>query len=199
MAFATQGKKGKFSSLNKPTVGGPPASPDTGPGTEQVKSKGPNGNPSASIPEVKTDTEPLPEAQKIWEEAYNLVKNDESLKSIVDEYEAAILSELQSLTADHDGHRTGATNTDTSLIGEIANLDPESRQNLMTRLMNKDGDRPDRFKTVSQISTVLGSTKKVISSALDVYPPASIAWAGVCLILTPVSGFASRDAGIILN
>ncbi|EAW23426.1 uncharacterized protein NFIA_021340 [Aspergillus fischeri NRRL 181] len=176
-----KGKKGESSSIDQPTVGGSSASPDTGPGTEEVKP-----NPSASVPEAKPEIEPLSEARKIWEEAYNLVKNDESLKSIVDEYEAEIISELQSLTADHDGHRTGATNTNTSLIGKIANLDPESRQNLMMRLVNKDGDRPDRFKTVSQISTVLESTKTTISSALDVYPPASMAWAGVCLVLTPV-------------
>ncbi|CAI7577619.1 unnamed protein product [Penicillium bialowiezense] len=143
---------------------------------------------AASVSEAEVGTEPFPEPQQIWEEAYELVKNDESLKSIVDEYEAAILSELRPMSADHDSPRCGETNT--SLIGGIANLKSSNRQDLMTRLMNKDGASSDRYKTVSQISTIIDSTKKTIGSVLDVYPPASLAWAGVCLVLTPVFNHA---------
>lgn len=191
---------GESSSLDQHIIDGSSASPDTGPpkilskvspatGTEEEQPEGASSNSSASITEAKPDTEPLPEPQEIWEEAYHQVKNDESLASIVDEFEATILSKLQSLNADHDGHN-GATST--SLIGQIANLDPNSRQNLMKRLVNNDDDRPNRSKTVSQISIVFESTKKTINSVLDVYPPASMAWAGVCVVLTPVSGLASR-------
>ncbi|KAJ5498757.1 hypothetical protein N7453_007808 [Penicillium expansum] len=143
---------------------------------------------AASVSEAEVGTEPIPESQQIWEEAYELVKNDESLKSIVDEYEAAILSELWPMSAVHDGPRAGETNT--SLIGGIANLKSSNRQDLMTRLINKDGASSDRYKTVSQISTIIDSTKKTIGSVLDVYPPASLAWAGVCLVLTPVFNHA---------
>ncbi|OKL58612.1 hypothetical protein UA08_06176 [Talaromyces atroroseus] len=131
--------------------------------------------PSAS----NSHTDLISESQEVWEEAYTLVKNDESMRPIIEEYEAKMLSELQPLS--------GNAATNASLICDIASLNTDNRKRFMERLVYKEGVSSGRSKAVSQIATVFDSTEQIIGSVLDVYPPASVVWAGVCLVLKPVN------------
>ncbi|KAK2765019.1 hypothetical protein FQN54_008718 [Arachnomyces sp. PD_36] len=132
-------------------------------------------------------TESIPDAEEIWSEAYSEVKSNKALQDIVNDYEATVRSEIEALASGRNDGWTGAAGM--SLTGELAKLDDGSRQKLMTRLVNKGSDRPpgsNGRQAISDLSKVVESTKKTIGTALQVYPPASIAWAGVCLVLTPV-------------
>ncbi|OKL59573.1 hypothetical protein UA08_05179 [Talaromyces atroroseus] len=141
--------------------------------------------PSAA---TETDKDPIPELQEIWQEAYDHVAKSEGgdLRSKVEKFEAAIRSKYQQ----SDAGGGGGNDSSNSLVSDLASLDSTRRQDLMAKLMGQRGNESKGAKAVSGIISVFDSTQEAIGTLLDLYQPASIAWAGICLVIAPLSNFA---------
>ncbi|KAK1755391.1 hypothetical protein QBC47DRAFT_460409 [Echria macrotheca] len=124
-------------------------------------------------------------AREIWSSAYASIKKDPALQTYVEKYESFFNNVLWP---------QGLARTDSGL-------------GCPTLTVNKDWDKMSgeaRFRKVaagyveaskkyaaaagiaSAAVQFVQKTKDIVSSVLSVSPPASIAWAGICLVLLPV-------------
>lgn len=69
---------------------------------------------------------------------------------------------------------------------QLAGLDEKRRQILMDELVEESSDNAAVIKAFNTFLKVFDSTKDGIWSVLAIYPPASISWTEVCLVLTTV-------------
>ncbi|PYH70640.1 uncharacterized protein BO88DRAFT_452164 [Aspergillus vadensis CBS 113365] len=143
----------------------------------EIESKG-QTNPISPVVEVQE----IPDVEEIWEEAYGRIRNNKVLEKLVIEYEKIVRSKLPSATTDPDSG--DVDNNQMPLPRQLADLDGKSRQKLMDALVEESSNNAADIKAFDTFSKVFNSTKDGISSVLAVYPPASIAWTGVCLVLT---------------
>ncbi|OJI91331.1 hypothetical protein ASPTUDRAFT_111989 [Aspergillus tubingensis CBS 134.48] len=128
------------------------------------------------------DEQEIPDVEGIWEEAYGRIRNNKGMEKLVIEYEKVVRSKLPSATDPDSGN---VNNDQMPLTRQLAGLGGESRQKLMDELVEESSNNAADIKAFDTFSKVFNSTKDGISSVLAVYPPASIAWTGVCLVLTP--------------
>ncbi|GKZ61127.1 hypothetical protein AnigIFM49718_007833 [Aspergillus niger] len=150
----------------------------------EIESKG-QSDPILTV----IDEQEIPDVEDIWEEAYGRIRS-KGLERLVMEYEKLVRSKLPSATMDSDAG--DVDNNHMPLTRHIAALDGESRQKLMMELVKESSDNAADIKAFDTFSKVFNSTKDGISSVLAVYPPASIAWTGVCLVLTPLVKYSDQ-------
>ncbi|OJZ88761.1 hypothetical protein ASPFODRAFT_44485 [Aspergillus luchuensis CBS 106.47] len=135
------------------------------------------------------DEQEIPDVEGIWEEAYGRIRNNKGMEKLVIEYEKLVRSKLPSATDPDSGN---VNNDQMPLTRQLAVLDGESRQTLMDELVEESSNSAADIKAFDTFSKVFNSTKDGISSMLAVYPPASIAWTGVCLVLTPLVKYSDQ-------
>ncbi|GLA65492.1 hypothetical protein AtubIFM54640_007675 [Aspergillus tubingensis] len=135
------------------------------------------------------DEQEIPDVEGIWEEAYGRIRNNKGMEKLVIEYEKVVRSKLPSATDPDSGN---VNNDQMPLTRQLAGLDGESRQKLMDELVEESSNSAADIKAFDTFSKVFNSTKDGISSMLAVYPPASIAWTGVCLVLTPLVKYSDQ-------
>lgn len=139
------------------------------------------GQPSEAAP----FTDPL----EIWKEAYGRVKADPEFEDVMKEFEEAILEDMPRPSVDSE-HCFSNQPPNTSLVEKVANMTPGNRHDLMHKLASGEGRQSHHSGMMLQVAPIFEQTKQGISAVLDVYPPAAIAWAGVCLVLSPVCDYS---------
>lgn len=133
-------------------------------------------------------------ARDIWEEAYNQVRSDESLKPLVKNYE-----ELYNTIA-NTGF-LGSRRSSHALKEPLESDDDEERPDLgeeyFTRLAQEYLELAKKDTAnqgvVSSAVQFIQKTKEAVGLAVAASPPASLAWTGICTIILPV-GSCSDDA-----
>ncbi|KAK4182454.1 hypothetical protein QBC35DRAFT_457281 [Podospora australis] len=129
--------------------------------------------------------------REIWEEAYNEVKNEEKLEPLVRNYEEFFDSVLWP-----DGPGPDDVNDDT----ERAKTGEANFRKVACEYLEICGRYTTSQGIVSSALEFIKKTKEIIGSALEVSPPASLAWAGVCAVILPVlvnhaEQIAAKEAG----
>ncbi|GLB04759.1 hypothetical protein AtubIFM57258_010778 [Aspergillus tubingensis] len=153
-------------------------------GPIEIESKGQTNPIFPTIDEQK-----IPDVEDIWEEAYGRIRNNKEMEKLVIEYEKVVRSKLPSATDPDSGN---VNNDQMPLTRQLAGLGGESRQKLMDELVEESSNNAADIKAFDTFSKVFNSTKDGISSVLAVYPPASIAWTGVCLVLTTLVKYSDQ-------
>lgn len=121
-----------------------------------------------------SSTQSLPE--RLWNRAYDVLKEEDS--QLVDTYERLLSHELEG----------DPTSTDlSSQKNSIEQDSPEKRRYQMTQLVVAGLKKTEREanvkRDVEKGMQVVSSAKALMDTAVKAYPEASLAWAGVCIIL----------------
>jgi hypothetical protein len=129
---------------------------------------------------VDPPRKPLSLSEKLWDTAYDGVKDVD--RSLVETYEKIISWELE--LGGRDGGQEDKTAI--SVTNVIAQSDPGLRREQMARLVRRRQSRAEKRETAMQVVQrgveILENFKAMIASALEAYPPAGLAFAGVCLL-----------------
>ncbi|KAB8259319.1 hypothetical protein BDV32DRAFT_150646, partial [Aspergillus pseudonomiae] len=128
------------------------------------------------------------DARSLWDIAYEDLKNDNETRELVDEYEEILLAEL------HPNNKTqieepSVEGWSEKIRREISTLNDNDRQMLLGRLCQNGikifESHPNGLQLISATAEFTKKTKEVVGSALSACPAASMAWAGVCLVVLP--------------
>ncbi len=135
---------------------------------------------------VHAENDPQPQAsppsvsEKMWDTAYDGVK--EADPSLVRSYEKIISLEL----GRDDGDGTSEIQADNAVENVVESGDPSRRRQQMALFVKRRQDsasgRAGALKVTLQGIGILQKFKLEIASALQTYPPAGLAFAGVCLV-----------------
>ncbi|SPQ26440.1 548b9f0d-7290-4e60-957b-ee2b088f12f2 [Thermothielavioides terrestris] len=138
-------------------------------------------------------------ARDIWEEAYNEVKSDETLKPLVKNYEELYItlgtggllgsrrsSRVMKEPDNDDDERSGS-------VGECFTRLAQEHLELARQDAANQG-------IVSSAVQFIQKTKEAVGLALAASPPASLAWTGICTIVLPIivnhaEQIAARESG----
>jgi hypothetical protein len=126
-------------------------------------------------------------ACEIWEEAYDQVRNDETLKPLVKNYEE-LFRIVASDSSSGCGSRRSSRAKKEPLSDDDEYVGPGAEY--FTRLAQEYLDLARRDAAnqgiVSSAVQFIQKTRDAVSLALVSSPPASIAWTGICTIVLPV-------------
>ena len=135
---------------------------------------------------VHAENDPQPQAsppsvsEKMWDTAYDGVK--EADPSLVRSYEKIISLEL----GRDDGDGTSEIQADNAVENVVESGDPSRRRQQMALCVKRRQDsasgRAGALNVTLQGIGILQKFKLEIASALQTYPPAGLAFAGVCLV-----------------
>ncbi|PNP76753.1 hypothetical protein FNYG_09856 [Fusarium nygamai] len=164
---------GKLSSKltkSRATSPAPPASASSAFGQHPPEVHQPTPQPPESLPE------------RLWNEAYDELKNSESKQTIVEAYEKVLSSQLQPATVSSDGSAD---------VPNIVASDPNARWRQMERLvqvgLEKTAKDADRKQKVNQWLEMINPLKQAISTGIKAAPQAAVPWAGICCALEILS------------
>ncbi|KAK7425146.1 hypothetical protein QQX98_000060 [Neonectria punicea] len=138
-----------------------------------------------------SSTQSLPD--RLWNRAYDALKEEDS--QLVDTYERLLSHELEG----------DPTSTDLSSQKNSIEQDSlEKRRHQMTQLVVAGLKKTEREanvkRDVEKGMQAVSSTKALMDAAVKAYPEASLAWAGVCIILemlaSPVKQTTANREGI---
>ncbi|KAF4449999.1 WD domain protein [Fusarium austroafricanum] len=143
--------------------------------------------PPASIQQPTEDNQSTPHAssslpERLWNEAYDELKNSESNKTIVEAYEKVLSGQLQAETSSPDN------NAD---VTNIIASDPNARWRQMERLvqlgLEKTAKVVDKKQKVNQWLELIKPIRQAIDTGIKAAPQAAVPWAGVCCALDILS------------
>ncbi|KAK5993794.1 hypothetical protein PT974_07231 [Cladobotryum mycophilum] len=163
-----------------------------------------NPTSTANTPEpvaVRVETVDQSEAAKIslWDRAYDSLREKD--EQLVEEYEELLSRELQSNTgSNNDTPIDGHNNADESPIKSENQIDSSNRKIRLAQLetitssgLGQLDEKKARYfifghefilrDQLAQATQFIQNIKGVIDEAVKASPPASLAWAGVCVIL----------------
>ncbi|RAK95653.1 ankyrin [Aspergillus ibericus CBS 121593] len=173
----------------RPTVASEPVNvPTAAASLDSSGKEGPTVNPSSACATgpsgharpVNPPTKPPSLSEKLWDTAYDSIKEIDP--SLVKTYEKIISWELES------GQQSGGQEDATAIPGNnvIAQSNPSLRRQQMAQLVTRRQSSAEKRETAMQVVqtgvVILESFKGMIAGALEAYPPAGLAFAGVCLL-----------------
>lgn len=157
---------------------------DTLPDAETQSESASKDNLSGEIQSTdgNEDTSHFPSITQLWDDAYDELLATDDTQELMKKYEFVLRKAADAHNVNYMTERR------------------EERRHLMQEIAGKkskeveDGEWKVSFKghdfavkdIVVPIASILGWSKDYISSALEASPPASIAWAGIFLLLQPV-------------
>ncbi|KAL1908384.1 hypothetical protein Sste5344_005912 [Sporothrix stenoceras] len=132
-------------------------------------------------------------SQRLWNDAYDSLKNDKDTVEIVEAYTITLTKVVRA-----EASASGATD-------KLAQLDdPETRQRYMNKLVQEGQTRISKAskitKKVGDFAAFVLSAKGLGDLIVQNFPPAALPWAGVCaglqILMNPANATKSNLAGI---
>jgi ankyrin repeat protein len=165
--------------------------PDHEPAAPPAASTTPDAKPAMPAQLKPSTVAPPSLSEQLWDAAYDGVKRDEP--SLVRTYEEILSWELG---CGQDGSQEVQT---ASAIKNVIESDPGRRRRQMAQLVERRQARAEKRNTAMQVARrgveILGAFKEVVAGALEAYPPAALAFAGVCLLSEVCYFFRPRIIG----
>jgi predicted component of type VI protein secretion system len=165
--------------------------PDYEPPTPPAASTTPDAKPAMPAQLKPSTVAPPSLSEQLWDAAYDAVKGDEP--SLVRTYEKILSWELG---RGQDGSQEVQAD---SAIKNVIEPDPGRRRRQMAQLVERRQARAEKRNTTMQVARrgveILGAFKEVVAGALIAYPPAALAFAGVCLLSEVCYFFRPRIIG----
>jgi hypothetical protein len=122
--------------------------------------------------------DPTSSPQRIWNQAYNELKEPENEQAIVEAYEK-ILTTYLSPTTETIQNNNGAQN--------LIDGDPAKRWKQMEQLVQKGLDKTardaERKEKINHWITITQPLRDAVSTGVKAAPDAAIPWAGICCAL----------------
>ncbi|KAH8751652.1 hypothetical protein F5883DRAFT_651801 [Diaporthe sp. PMI_573] len=164
-----------------------------------------------TLPSLPMTASRLEAGQSLWNRAYEALRDNDA--QLVERYEKLLSMELpESTTSTAAPQGTSSQVERLSLAKNRINTDPDTRQDQLKKITDRGMERADGKQTkctifgheynltrqVSQAAQFIKAVKGLVDEAVKVSPEASLAWAGVCVLLpvltNPVAAEeASRD------
>lgn len=133
------------------------------------------------IVQTQQSLDPKSPSGDFWDRAYQLLREDQSQKSSLNKYEKI-------LALEHGGQYQSPT-----VSGSLTSSDKEKMAGLVAKMLERIEDERWRIKVrdtsielrpqVDRFVNAVIAVKDFVSSAVSSEPHATLAWAGVCIIL----------------
>ncbi|KAL7937634.1 hypothetical protein V8C35DRAFT_277120 [Trichoderma chlorosporum] len=121
-------------------------------------------------------------SQEIWTHAYENLRFDSETAELVEAYEK-ILSNVNS-----ENNVTRLSSESPNVLGPLEGSGRMARMGEITRTaLAKARQNNDANMNVQEVVNFLKTTQNVIGTMLAAYPPASMAWSGICAILPVIA------------
>ncbi|KAM0211917.1 hypothetical protein ACHAQI_005070 [Fusarium lateritium] len=171
--FVTKVKK-PFSRLkNDKSTPSVPASPPVDPSVPTVETQ------HAARQENPVPLDPTGAPQRIWNQAYDELKEPENEQAIVEAYEQILSTYLP------------PTTQDSNVRENLIDGDPAKRWEQMKQLVQKGLEKTvkdaDRKEKVNHWFTIVQPLRDAVSTGVKAAPAAAIPWAGICCALQLLS------------
>ncbi|KPM35904.1 hypothetical protein AK830_g10685 [Neonectria ditissima] len=151
---------------------------------------------SATAPNTAEEPDP---SIRLWNKAYNSIKANNAELVIVFEEILTERMEGRSLIGSEDVN--GAEDASSQPLPNAFNYYGRSRLELMNQAVQKSLERAQKNERIESglldISNVIKDLEKVGSAVLSPYPPAAMAWSGICAILPVITRHVEAKEAMI--
>ncbi|RYP68954.1 hypothetical protein DL771_006376 [Monosporascus sp. 5C6A] len=171
----------------------PPQATEPPPSATANRTSIPNAHPAS--PPSQTALPQSKAAPSLWGRAYEALRDE--YPQLMDEYERLLSKELPEHVAAAASQDVRDQNEDSDHIENRINTDPDTRRDQLKKIIDQGLQRASEKKTrytifgyesvprdqVAHAAQFIQAMKGLVNEAVRASPEASVAWAGVCVLL----------------